>query len=40
MYYVLLVVMLLFSGLCFKEYPKEKDPNLVEKHHGASSERY
>ena len=32
MYYVLLVVMSLFSGLCFEEYPKEKDPSLVEKH--------
>ena len=26
MYYVLLVVMSLLSGLCFKEYPKEKTP--------------
>ena len=31
MYYVLLVVMSLFSGLCFEEYPEEKDPGLIEK---------
>ena len=40
MYYVLLVVMSLFSGLCFKEYLKEKEPDLVEKRHGASSVHY